>query len=469
MAAIQTSPFERLRNRVRALETVRRRGAVAHVVGLVIESEGPPARIGELCWLEDPRTEGTGGERKVPAEVVGFRGGRLLLMPLGNTTDVGPQSRVVAAGRPLAAPVSPGLLGRVLDGLGRPMDGLGPVAGAERRSVIASPPPPLERRRIGETLPLGVRAIDALVTCGRGQRLGIFSAAGVGKSALLGMIARNTRADVNVVGLIGERGREVRDFLERDLGEEGLARSVVVVATSDRPAVERIKGALVATTLAEYFRDQGLDVMLMMDSITRFAWAQREVGLAVGEPPTRNGYTPSVFAALPKLLERAGCAATGSITGLYTILTEDEDLTDPVAEASRSILDGHVALSRKLASRGHYPAIDLLQSVSRLMPEVVTPEHWEAANTVRQIVADYTDAEDLVSIGAYQGGQNPRTDRALAHIDAVWSFLRQDLDEEAGFGGTVSRLQELSARAQAPLRPGSSEAAQTPIEGNAGP
>ncbi|MEN6303875.1 MAG: FliI/YscN family ATPase, partial [Armatimonadia bacterium] len=305
---------------------------------------------------------------------------------------------------------------------------------------IAAPPSPLSRQRIAEPLPLGVRAIDGLLTCGRGQRLGIFAGAGVGKSTLLGTIARSTRADINVIALIGERGREVREFIERDLGEEGLRRSVVVAVTGDEPPLIRIKGAYVATAIAEYFRDQGRHVLLMMDSVTRFAWAQREVGLASGEPPTRNGYTPSVFAALPRLLERAGCSDRGSITGLYTVLVEGDDLNDPAADAARSILDGHVILSRALASRGHYPAIDVLQSVSRLMSDIATPEHLLVAQKLRQALADYQEAEDLINLGAYVAGSNPKIDEAIALRDGIAEFLCQRTGEASGFEETVEGL-----------------------------
>jgi len=309
--------------------------------------------------------------------------------------------------------------------------------------VGRTPPKPLERRRITEPLSFGIRAIDALLTCGRGQRIGIFAGSGVGKSTLLGMIARNSGADVNVIALVGERGREVRDFIEKDLGAEGLARSVVVVATSDQAAVARLRGAMVATCVAEYFRDQGCDVMLMMDSITRVAWAQREIGLAIGEPPTTRGYTPSVFAMLPKLLERAGTAARGSITGLYTVLVEGDDMSEPVSDSVRSILDGHIVLSRDLAHHNHYPAIDVLSSVSRLMPDITTPEHRKDAAALREVLATYRSAEDLINIGAYVDGSNPKIDHAKAHIDAVNSFIRQGVEEKAPYAETLSALRGL--------------------------
>ncbi|MBU0611503.1 MAG: FliI/YscN family ATPase, partial [Armatimonadetes bacterium] len=376
-------------------------GQVTRSVGLIVESNGPPSRVGDLCEIR------ADGHEPVRAEVVGFRGHHLVMMPLGHTENIAMGSEVVASEGFSLWP-GPGMLGRVLDGLGQPLDGRPLPRGLRAWPVMGTPPAPLERQRIREVLPLGVRALDGLLTCGRGQRLGIFAGAGVGKSTLLGMIARRTRADVNVIGLIGERGREVREFIERDLGPEGLARSVIVAATGDQPPLVRIKAAHVATAIAEHFRDQGRHVLLMMDSVTRFAWAQREVGLASGEPPTRNGYTPSVFAALPRLLERAGSTERGSVTGLYTVLVEGDDLTDPAADAARSILDGHVVLSRKLTARGYYPAIYVSASVSRLMPDLVPPEHLAAAQHLRQALSDHEEAEDLINLGAYVAGSNPR-------------------------------------------------------------
>jgi len=339
--------------------------------------------------------------------------------------------------------VGPKLLGRVLDGLGRPIDDLGPLDAEDEMLVTRTPPPAMNRQRIRQPLTFGVRAIDGLLTCGKGQRIGIFAGSGVGKSTLLGMIARNTEADVNVIALIGERGREVRDFLEKDLGDEGLEKSVVVVATSDQNAVVRLKGAMIATTIAEYFRDQGKDVMLMMDSVTRVAWAQREIGLAVGEPPTTRGYTPSVFALLPKLLERSGTSARGSITGLYTVLVEGDDMNEPVADAVRSILDGHIVLSRELAHRNHYPAIDVLGSVSRLMPDIASEEHLDAAGRLRDLLATYKSAEDLINIGAYVDGSNAKIDEAKSMIGAINGFLKQDVFEKVTFQDTLTKLQHL--------------------------
>jgi flagellum-specific ATP synthase len=410
-------------------------GRVAQVIGVVVESVGPPARIGEICLIQVKHNEAP-----VPAEVVGFRGNRVLLMPLGELHEIRQGSEVRATGSPLTIKVGDALLGRVLDGLGNPIDGKGPLRTDETAGINRQPPNPMHRARITEPLAFGVRAIDGMLACGKGQRVGIFAGSGVGKSTLLGMIARNTEADINVIALIGERGREVRDFIERDLGEEGLKRSVVVVATSDQAAISRLKGAFVATTIAEHFRDKGLNVMLMMDSVTRFAWAQREIGLAVGEPPTTRGYTPSVFATLPKLLERSGTADRGSITGIYTVLVDGDDMNEPVADAVRSILDGHIVLSRELVSKNHYPAIDVLNSVSRLMTEISSPEHRAAAGTLRDVLATYKSAEDLINIGAYAVGSNPRIDRARDLIDDANAFLRQAVDDPAPFAATVKQL-----------------------------
>ncbi len=405
-------------------DLIRTNGKVSQVVGTVIESNGPPMAIGETASITYRRTS-----TPVLAEAVSFRDAKVLLMPLGELGGIAAGSDVVALGKPLQIGLADGLLGRVLDGLGRPIDGLGPIVGARRSDIAGGPPNALERRRVTDPLGVGVRAIDGLLTVGKGQRVGIFAGSGVGKSTVLGMIARNTAADVNVIALVGERGKEVRDFLERDLGEAGLRRSVVVVATSDQPALVRIKAAFVATRIAEYFRDQGLDVMLMMDSVTRFAMAQREVGLAIGEPTTTRGYTPSVFALLPKLLERTGTSEHGTITALYAVLVDGDDMNEPVADAVRSILDGHIVLSRKLAAANHYPAIDVLGSVSRVMPDVVPPSHLAAASSVRDILATYRDAEDLINIGAYVAGSNPRVDHALARVDHIRSFLRQGIYE----------------------------------------
>ena len=413
----------------------RRHGRVTNLIGLIIEATGVQAEVGELCHVETGRHS-----EPVPAEVVGFRDSRTLLMPLGEMHGIGPGTTVTATGEQFRVTVGSDLLGRVIDGLGRPLDETGdsePIHGRQR-STTAEPPHALERPIITERVSLGVRALDALVPCGRGQRLGIFAGSGVGKSSLMGMIARSTSADVNVICLVGERGREVREFIERSLGS-ARERSVVVVATSDQPALVRIKAAFTATTIAEHFRDQGKHVTLMMDSVTRFAMAQREVGLAIGEPPATRGYTPSVFALHPKLLERSGTSPTGSITGLYTVLVDGDDMNEPVADAVRSILDGHVVLSRELAHASHYPAIDVLGSVSRLVGEICEPEIQWAGQEVRGMLAALREKADLISIGAYQPGTDPAVDNALAKRDEINAFLRQDVQhvsilEEADMG-----------------------------------
>jgi flagellum-specific ATP synthase len=363
-------------------------------------------------------------------------------MPLGELGGIGPGTPVVPTGSPFRVEVGEALRGRVIDGLGRPLDGRGPILSDQWRSTTASPPDAFTRPRITERVDLGVRALDTLVPCGRGQRLGIFAGSGVGKSSLMGMIARSTTAQVNVIGLVGERGREVREFIERDLGD-ALEHSVVIVATSDQPALVRIRCAFTATTIAEYFRDQGNDVMLMMDSVTRFAMAQREVGLAIGEPPATRGYTPSVFALLPRLLERAGTSPQGSITGLYTVLVDGDDMNEPIADAVRSILDGHIVLTRSLAHSGHYPAIDVLQSVSRLVGEIVTPDVQAAGQQVRAALAAYRDKEDLISIGAYQRGSDPLVDVAIDQRSAINAFLRQRVDDPTGAGDADGRLLDI--------------------------
>jgi flagellum-specific ATP synthase len=404
-------------------DLARRRGRVRDLIGLIIEATGLQVEMGEICLVGDGRDR-----PKVPTEVVGFRGGRTLLMPLGELAGIGPGTSVDPTGSPFKVAVGDGLLGRVIDGLGKPLDEYGDLDGTTPRSANATPPDALSRPRISERVGLGVRALDTLVPCGMGQRLGIFAGSGVGKSSLLGMIARSTTADVNVIALVGERGREVREFIERDLGD-ALGHSVVVVATSDQPALVRIQAAFTATAIAEHFRDQGKNVMLMMDSVTRFAMAQREVGLAIGEPPATRGYTPSVFALLPRLLERAGTSPDGSITGLYTVLVDGDDMNEPIADAVRSILDGHIVLTRKLAHSGHYPAIDVLQSVSRLVGEIVTPQIHEAGNRLRSAMAAYREKEDLISIGAYQPGTDPLLDAAIALRPAIDGFLRQRIDD----------------------------------------
>jgi flagellum-specific ATP synthase len=428
----------RAKQAIREADLARRHGFVSNLIGLIIEATGLQAEVGEVCLVGTDRNRAA-----VSAEVVGFRDGRTLLMPLGELHGIGPGTRVLATGAPFRIAVGDGLLGRIVDGLGTPHDEL-PVPVGVARSTIAAPPGALSRPRISERVGLGVRALDGLVPCGRGQRLGIFSGSGVGKSSLMGMIARSSSASINVIALVGERGREVREFIERDLGD-ALERSVVVVATSDQPALVRIKAAFTATTIAEYFRDEGHDVMLMMDSVTRFAMAQREVGLAIGEPPATRGYTPSVFALLPRLLERAGTSTTGSITALYTVLVDGDDMNEPIADAVRSILDGHVVLTRSLAHAGHYPAIDVLQSISRLVGEIVSAEVGDAGQRLRAALAVLREKEDLVAIGAYQPGSDPALDVALGHRSRIEGFLRQAVDERSDPLETDARLLEIAA------------------------
>ena len=415
--------LERYRVALRNADLHRLRGRVVNLIGLVVEASGVRAEVGEVCTVQAGRNR-----TLVQAEVVGFRDGRTLLMPLGDTHGIGPGNPVAATGKPFRIAIGDEVLGRVLDGLGRPIDGGPPLQSASPRPTVAAPPSPLSRTRIVERLSLGVRALDTLVPCGRGQRLGIFSGSGVGKSSLLGMIARATSADVNVICLVGERGREVREFIERDLGA-ALARSVVVVATSDTPALIRIRAAYVATTIAEHFRDEGCNVLLMMDSLTRFAMAQREIGLAIGEPPATRGYTPSVFALLPQLLERAGTNDRGSITGLYAVLVEGDDMNEPIADAARAILDGHCILSRRLAHRNHYPAVDVLESVSRLAADLTGEEVRDASAALRDTLARYREKEDLITIGAYARGSDRALDYAIEKLPAIEMFLRQGIDE----------------------------------------
>jgi type III secretion protein N (ATPase) len=424
---------------LRALDEVnplRLAGRVTEVTGLVLRAVIPGVRVGELVHID------LAGGQRVQAEVVGFRGDEVVLLPLGPTAGIGPDAVVSPTGRPLSITVGTGLLGRVLGGLGEPIDGGGPIAG-EEWAVERPAPDPLTRRRVEQPLVLGVRAIDAFLTVGEGQRLGLFAGAGAGKSMLLGQIARNTEADVNVICLVGERGREVREFLEDALGPGGRARSVVVCATSDAPALVRLKSTLVATAIAEWFRERGQRVLFMMDSLTRLARAQREVGLAAGEPPVRQGYPPSVFALLPRLLERTGNSARGSITALYAVLVAGGDMEEPIADEVRGILDGHVVLSRELGARNHWPAIDVLSSLSRVMTHVAAPEHQQAAARVRQILAAYERHRDLIALGAYRPGSDLRTDEAIDRIDAIENFLRQDPKESARFAETRQRLQAL--------------------------
>lgn len=415
-----------LAKKVDTFEPISAQGLVSRITGLLVEADGPRANVGRYCHILSSLAN------PIPAEVVGFQGSKTLIMPLGELEGVAPGDRVVPQKDKLAVSVGPNLLGRVLDGLGRPLDGR-PLTTTEAYPLHNTPPSALHRPRITEPLNVGVRALDGLLTLGRGQRLGIFAGSGVGKSTLLGMMARNTEADVNVIALVGERGRELRDFMEKDLGEEGLARSVIVVATSDQPALVRLKAAFTATAIGEYFRDHGLNVLLMMDSVTRFAMAQREVGLTIGEPPATRGYPPSVFALLPRLLERVGMSEKGSITGLYTVLVDGDDHNEPIADAVRGILDGHVVLTRELASRNHYPAIDILQSVSRVMNDVASPAVQAMGSKIREYMAIYQDAKDLIDIGAYVDGSNPRIDEALKYIDQITAFLCQNIDEKCGY------------------------------------
>jgi flagellum-specific ATP synthase len=409
---------------IRSMDPVRVNGKITQIIGLTIESQGPDVRIGEVCSIFPSHSE-----YPIQAEVVGIKENKVLLMPLGEVQAIGPGCDVVASGKPMMVKAGTQLLGRVLDGLGQPIDGKPLPLGLEEVPIYAKPPNPLSRPRIQTPLSVGVRTIDGLLTMGKGQRVGIFAGSGVGKSTLLGMISRNTTADVNVIALIGERGREVLDFLEQNLGEEGLKKSVVIVATSDQPALIRIKGALTATSIAEYFRDQGKNVMLVMDSVTRFAMAQREVGLAIGEPPTTKGYTPSVFAMLPQLLERAGTGPKGSISAIYTVLVDGDDMNEPIADAVRGILDGHIVLSRAIGAKGIFPSIDVLNSTSRVMTEITSEDHQKAAQNFKRLLATYNEAEDLINIGAYKKGSNRDIDMALRFKPQMDHFLRQGIYE----------------------------------------
>ncbi len=422
-----------------ALDPMRYCGTVTQLVGLALESAGPVSRIGDMCRVYSPREDSW-----TDAEVVGFRDNRILLMPFGKLAGIGPGCRVEASGHGLRVRVGPELRGRILDGLGNPIDGLGPLRGKRWQETDNPPPSPLSRSRISKPLPFGVKSLDGLLTCGRGQRIGIFAGSGVGKSTLMGMIARHAQADINVITLVGERGREVREFIEKDLRTDGLAKSVLVVATSDQPALVRQKSAMLGTAIAEYFRDQGLDVLLLMDSLTRFAMAQREIGMSVGEPPVSRGYTPSVFQVLPRLLERSGNAERGSVTGLYTVLVEGDDMNEPVADTVRGILDGHIVLSRKLAHRNHYPAVDVLSSVSRIMPDITTPRHLAAAGFLRRNLSVYQDAQDLIHIGAYKKGASAEIDEAVRLNAGINAFLRQDIGESVLFEDTIDQLVALA-------------------------
>ena len=432
MSKPNINKFHRILRRVDPLEYG---GRVTKIVGLTIESNGPTTRMGDVCKVFSYK-----GNKFIEAEVVGFKDQRVLLMPYGKVDGIGLGSRVISTNMAFQVPVGEQIVGRVLDALGNPIDEKGPIETKRYYPVENEPPKPLSRSRIKEALPLGVKAIDGLLTTGRGQRMGIFAGSGVGKSTLLGMIARNTVADINVIALVGERGREVKDFIEKDLGPEGLRKSVLVVATSDQPAMMRLKCAMVGTAIAEYFRDRGYNVLLLMDSLTRFAMAQREIGMAVGEPPISRGFPPSVYAILPKLLERSGTSDKGSITGLYTVLVEGDDMNEPISDTVRGILDGHIILSRALASANQYPAIDVLGSVSRVMCDIVSPEHFVNAGFVKNKLAVYREAQDLINIGAYKKGSNPEIDEAIALNGQINGFLRQGIDEKAAFSDILEAL-----------------------------
>lgn len=433
--------LDKYKNIVNNTRTFKEIGHVTEIIGLVIEADGPSSSIGDLCCIYTQINE-----EPVYAEVVGFKSNKILLMPLGDMEGLRPGATVINTGGQIRVKVGSELLGRVLDGLGRPIDELGDIRSVKFHSTKIKKINPLTRKRIKEPLVMGVRSIDSFMTVGKGQRLGIFAGSGVGKSTTLGMIARNTNADMNVIALIGERGREVREFIENSLGAEGLSKSVVVVATSDQPSLVKIKAAHVATSIAEYFRDGGRDVLFMLDSVTRIAMAQREVGLAIGEPPATRGYTPSVFALMPKLLERTGTTDIGTITGLYTVLVEGDDFNEPISDTIRGILDGHILLSRELAHRNHYPAVDILGSISRVMPEVTSPEHRQAAGCLRDLLATYNKNADLINIGAYVAGTDPKIDKAISLIDEITNFLKQPTHEKADYEETVKKLIEISQK-----------------------
>jgi flagellum-specific ATP synthase len=438
-ALVETDIIKKYLETTESIDPIKCIGRISKVQSLLIESRGPQAIIGEICRIEAPKGAGI-----IRAEVVGLRGDTVQLMAYEETDGLEIGARVVASGTRLEVAVSNKLLGRVLDPLGYPVDGKGNIESPIHYPALANPPDPLKRRRITERISTGVRAIDGMLAVGRGQRLGIFAGSGVGKSTLLGMIARNTNADVNVIALIGERGREVNDFIEKDLGPEGLARSVVVVTPSNSPPLARLRGAYVATAVAEYFRDQGLDVMFLFDSVTRFARAMREMGLATGEPPATRGYPPSMFDSMPKLLERSGVSDTGTITAFYTVLVDGDDMDEPVADTVRGILDGHIILSRNLAERYHYPAIDILGSISRLSPSVSGPETQKAVGKIRRLMADYADSEDLINVGAYKQGTNPKIDEAIAKHDSIENFLIQNVNDKSSIIDTLTALGEIA-------------------------
>ena len=427
------------RNFIAETSLVKKSGKVKRIVGMIVEGDGPPVAVGSICIIKP-----INGKAPVQGQVVGFQDNKILLMPLGDIYGVEPGSVIESAEETPTFSVTPHLMGRVIDGLGNPLDGKGQIPFGVQYPLMGVPINPMERKRVKQSLDLGIRSINGLLTCAMGQRIGIFAGTGVGKSILLGMIARNTTADVNVIALIGERGREVLEFVEENLGQEGLEKSIIIAATSDQPPPVRLRGAYIATTIAEYFRDRGNNVLLMMDSLTRFALAQREIGLSAGEPPTTRGYTPSVFSTLPRLLERAGTSASkGSITGLYTVLVESDDISEPVSDALRAILDGHIVLSRDLASHNHYPAIDVLNSVSRMMVEVISEEHYQLSMKIKDTLATYREAEELINIGAYTPGSNPKIDQAIAKIEAIKEYLRQGIMEKSGIDESIERLNSL--------------------------
>ncbi len=436
---------QQLIQQIPQISTFKKYGRVKRVVGLMIESQGPESSVGEVCYIH---IKSRGVVRKIQAEVVGFKDEMVILMPYTNMHDISPGSLVEATSKPLEIKVGPSLIGKVIDSLGNPLDGSSLPKGLTPAFTEQDPPNPLLRPPIDKKIEVGVRAIDSMLTVGMGQRVGIFAGSGVGKSTLLGMIARNTNADINVIALIGERGREVREFIERDLGEEGLKRTIVVAATSDQPALMRIKGAFTATAIAEYFRDKGLNVMLMMDSVTRVAMAQREIGLAVGEPPTTKGYTPSVFAILPKLLERTGINVQGSITAFYTVLVDGDDMNEPIADTTRGILDGHIVLDRGIANKGQYPAINVLKSVSRLMNHLADPAHKRAAIRLRELLSTYTNSEDLIQIGAYKKGSSREIDEAIQYYPKIISFLKQDTEDSPSQEASIQSLIQLSEKGE---------------------
>lgn len=430
--------FHKYFHRLSSVSTYNIKGKVTELTGIVVRAVVPGVRMGELCFIVPYHNR-----TPIKSEVVGFKDQEVLLMPLGDLEGIGLGNDVIPTGHTLSVRVGDGLLGRILDGLGEPIDGKGPLEYSAEYPVTANPPDALSRRRVTKPISVGIKAIDSVLTVGEGQRIGFFAAAGVGKSTLIGMIARNTEADINVICLVGERGREVRDFIEQDLGQEGLARSVLVISTSDQPSLVRLKAAYVATAVAEYFRDHGKRVMLMMDSITRYARALREIGLAVGEPPARQGYTPSVFSTLPRLLERSGNSDKGSITAFYTILVAGDDMNEPIADETRSILDGHIILSRALAARNHYPAIDVSESISRVMDSIVDEDHKDSARKLREVVANYEKERDLILIGAYEEGSDPKVDYAIEKIEDVNNFLKQSIEDKIDFSESVDMLKEL--------------------------